>query len=75
MQTPMIGTWTATVKGIRPFTIHSDLYYELVLSREGEEGQVAVRVPQHACEPIGTGDRVELSFLMGQVTQVKKILP
>jgi hypothetical protein len=70
MQTPMVGTWTVNVKAVRPFTIHSDLYYELHVTRDEAPDQVlAVRVPQHAftSEP-QAGVRLTLTFLMGQVT-------
>ena len=77
MQTPMVGTWTILVRDVRPFTIHGDLYYELHVTREDDPssaGQVlALRVPEHAVE--GTplvGERLVLTFLMGQVTGAKR---
>jgi hypothetical protein len=68
----MIGTWTVDVKAVRPFTIHGDLYYELHVTRpEQPEQGLAIRVPQHAAqaEP-QPGQRLVLTFLMGQVTGV-----
>ena len=70
MQTPMVGTWSVDVKAVRPFTIHSDLYYELHVTRDESPQQVlAIRAPQHAFahEP-RAGERLTLTFLMGQVT-------
>ena len=75
MTPPMIGAWTVEVRGVRPFTIHGDLYYELHVVRTDEpSGQLlALRVPQHAInrEP-AAGERLEISFLMGQVTSAKR---
>ena len=76
MNTPMVGSWSVEVKAVKPFTIHGDLYYELHVTRtDDSSGQVmAVRVPQHAVagEP-KTGDKLTLTFLMGQVTSAKPL--
>jgi hypothetical protein len=70
----MVGSWTVTIQAIRPFTIHGDLYYELHVNKGGDENLLALRVPQHACgTPVKVGDRVEMTFLMGQVTAVKAV--
>ncbi len=70
----MIGTWTVDVKGVRPFTIHGDLYFELHASRAGTEEILAIRVPQHAFAAAPQlGQRLELTFLMGQVTTVRDL--
>ena len=78
MPPPMIGTWNVDVLGVRPFTIHGDLYYELHVADPAEAGRVfALRVPQHACtggEP-QAGERYALTFLMGQVTAAKRESP
>ena len=74
MQPPMIGSWDVTVHRVRPFQIHGDLYYELQIARDdAPEAIVAVRVPEHATEGVPqAGDRLSLTFLMGQVTAAKK---
>jgi hypothetical protein len=64
------------VKAVKPFTIHGDLYYELHVTRSDDpalaDRAFAVRVPQHAAksEP-KPGDRLTLTFLMGQVTKAE----
>ena len=76
MQAPMVGSWSVEVKAARPFTIHGDLYYELhVVRTDDAAAQVlALRVPQHAVagEP-AAGDRLNVSFLMGQVTSAQRV--
>ena len=76
MQTPMVGSWTVEVKVVRPFTIHGDIYFELHAVRVDDPTNTlfALRVPQHAFagEP-AAGERLELSFLMGQVTGAKRL--
>jgi hypothetical protein len=66
----MVGSWSVVVRSVRPFTIHGDLYYELTASRDDEPTAVILRVPQHAAdgEP-AAGQRVTVTFLMGQVTR------
>jgi len=69
------------VRDVRPFTIHGDLYYELHVLRFDEVAPsevpaslFALRVPQHATQAVPQiGDRLVVTFLMGQVTGVKKI--
>ncbi len=72
---PMVGSWAVEVRAVRPFTIHSDLYYELhVLRLDEPSGNIfSLRVPQHATdgEP-KVGERLTVSFLMGQVTGAKR---
>ena len=73
-QPPMIGSWQVQVHGVRPYAIHSDLYYELQVTRLDvvEPHGYAVRVPQHAVtQPPQAGDKLELTFLMGQITSAK----
>jgi hypothetical protein len=69
----MIGTWTATIHAVRPFTIHSDLYYELHVTRPEQPDQLlAIRAPQHAARTAPTeGQTVVVTFLMGQVTNIE----
>jgi hypothetical protein len=76
MNTPMVGSWSVEVKDVRPFTIHGDLYYELdVVQLDDRGGTVlAVRVPQHAVSGVPKpGDKLAISFLMGQVTAARAI--
>jgi hypothetical protein len=74
MPPPMIGAWSVDVKGVRPFTIHGDLYYELHVPNPDVAGQLmAIRVPAHAVEgEPKAGERFALTFLMGQVTGAKR---
>jgi hypothetical protein len=68
----MIGNWSVLVHNVRPFTIHGDLYYELTVERIDEPGAgLLIHVPQHAAtkEPL-PGQRLTVTFLMGQVTKV-----
>jgi hypothetical protein len=71
MQLPMVGNWLVLVHSVRPFTIHSDLYFDLTVERLDEPGSATfnLRVPQHAvaAEPTA-GQRFSVTFLMGQVT-------
>jgi hypothetical protein len=69
----MIGNWSVEVKAVRPFTIHGDVYYELhVLNPDNPAQLMALRVPQHAVqEPPQAGDKLTLTFLMGQVTSAR----
>lgn len=76
MQPPMIGSWTVRVEGVRPFTIHGDLYYELqaVRANDPEGNRLSIKIPQHATqsEP-QSGQTVLIKFLMGQVTEVRPV--
>jgi hypothetical protein len=69
----MVGSWRVRVLAARPFTIHSDVYFELHVVRLDEPAPAdtgfVLRVPQHAiaAEPL-PGQTLEVSFLMGQVT-------
>lgn len=74
MSPPMIGDWLVEVRAVRPYTIHGDLYYELhVLNPDNPAQLMAIRVPQHAIqgEPL-QGEKLTLTFLMGQVTAAKR---
>ena len=71
---PMVGSWTVRVTGVRPFTIHGDVYYEVHGTRaDGDGSAVSLRVPQHAVGggPLAGGQVVAVTFLMGQVTAVQ----
>jgi hypothetical protein len=69
----MIGTWVVTVNEVRPFTIHGDEYVELHVTRVDEDrSSHLVRVPRHALKTaIAAGATLTLTFLMGQVTEVR----
>jgi hypothetical protein len=76
MNAPMVGSWSVQVKEVRPFTIHGDLYYELHVTRTdiADTDLLAIRVPQHAVTGTpSAGDKLSVTFLMGQVTTAKKI--
>lgn len=76
MQTPMVGSWSVEVKVVKPFTIHGDQYYELHVVRLDDpiNQLLAIRVPQHAVsQPPEAGQRLAVTFLMGQVTGAKPI--
>lgn len=80
MNAPMVGSWSVEVRDVQTFTIHGDLYYELRVLRSDEPapaGSAAplyvFRVPQHAAQSAPQpGDRLVVTFLMGQVTGVRK---
>ena len=74
MPPPMIGNWSVEVKAVRPFTIHGDLYYELQVPNPDNPQQLtALRVPEHAIQgPPRVGEKLTLTFLMGQVTSAKR---
>lgn len=71
VQTPMVGSWTVEILGVRPFSIHGDMYFELHCRRiDAPQDVLALRVPEHAFSGIKPeqGQRWQLAFLMGQVT-------
>jgi len=61
-------------RGQFTFTIHGDVYYEIHVVNPENAGQlVALRVPEHAVEGVPqVGDKLALTFLMGQVTSARK---
>jgi hypothetical protein len=74
----MIGTWQVKVHAARPFAIHGDMYFELHVTRLDHPSQelLAIRVPQHALPGVPRpGDDLAVSFLMGQVTEARRINP
>lgn len=74
MTPPMVGSWLVEVRAVRPYAIHGDLYFELHVLRADEPAGslVVLRIPQHAAdgEP-APGQRLRVTFLMGQVTGAK----
>ena len=74
MAVPMIGSWTVAVNAARPFTIHGDVYVELHVTHEQDGSDHLVRVPAHAMSgAVVAGTRVTMTFLMGQVTEVRPV--
>lgn len=74
VQLPMVGEWGVEVTAVRPFTIHGDLYYELIVVRADDAARetLAIRVPRHAVSTApNPGDKLTLTFLMGQVTSAR----
>lgn len=72
MPLPMIGTWNVIVNTARPFSIHGDAYFEVHVTNVADQTDHLVRIPAHAIggtpEP---GSLATLTFLMGQVTEVR----
>jgi hypothetical protein len=70
----MIGTLSVEVKAVRPFAIHGDLYYEIHVPNPDAPMQlIGLRIPQHATDAAPRdGDKLELTFLMGQITQARR---
>ncbi len=68
----MTGEWLVRVQDLRAYTIHGDLYVELTV-QPIEEGSTTtvLKVAEHALgtRP-GVGDKLKVSFLMGQVDRV-----
>ena len=74
MNAPMVGSWSVEVKAVKPFAIHGDMYYELHVIRMNDPSNemLAIRVPQHAVAGAPKeGDKLSVTFLMGQVTSAK----
>ena len=74
MPPPMIGNWSVEVMAVRPFTIHGDLYYEIqIINPDNRQQLMNLRLPQHAIQgPPQAGEKLTLTFLMGQVTSAKR---
>jgi len=81
VQPPLVGSWQVEIVAARPYEIHSDRYYELLVTRlddlagpSAEAPEAVLRAPAHAfSSPPAAGQRVAVSFLMGQVTGVLPI--
>ena len=71
----MFGSWPVVIRSARPFSIHGDLYYEILVDRTDDPsaGATLLKVPHHAVttEP-AVGAKVTVTFLMGQVTAVAR---
>ena len=70
----MIGQWGVTVHDARPYHIHGDHYFEMVVEPDDLPGQgVKVKVPAHAVRAVEVKlpARAMVTMLMGQVTQVE----
>ncbi len=76
MKPPMVGSWQVQIVAARPYAIHGDNYFELLISRldtpEGDLPEAILRAPAHAFTTSpAEGQRAVIGFLMGQVTSVK----
>lgn len=70
----MVGGWVCVLRGIEPFSIHGDAYVQLAVEREGSGGTWGLRASAHVMEPgVEVGGRVEVTFLMGQITRVRAV--
>jgi len=72
---PVVGSWTVRVNGVKPFAIHGDRYYELLITRvdDASATEMIVRIPEHVSnQPPRAGERVTISFLMGQITSLQR---
>ena len=67
---PFVGDIAAEVVHVAPVSIHSDVYYDLILRHAPDSDQgLRIRAPAHACpRPPKPGDRVRISLLLGQVS-------
>ena len=78
---PIAGSLQFDVVGVAPVSIHGDTYYDLLVQNEQHKqtGQAAkLRVPSHALangQPPQPGERVNLTFLMQQVTRCEVLPP
>jgi len=80
MNIPFAGSLKGTVRSVSMVSIHGDIYADVLLEPDGataDPGKAAalpIRVPMHAMfagTPPLQGARIEVSFLMQQVTGVK----
>jgi hypothetical protein len=70
------GTREAIVRKIQPISIHGQLSYDLqyVFADEPDSQARVARVGPEAIDAgVQTGDRVNLDFVVGVVTAVKKV--
>lgn len=70
------GTREAIVKKIQPVSIHGQISLDIYfVSAEDPEGQTSLaRVgPEAVPRNLEAGDRVELNYVLGVVTGVKKV--
>jgi hypothetical protein len=70
------GTREAIVRKIQPISIHGQLSYDLqyVFADEPDSQARVARVGPEAIDAgVQTGDRVNLDFVVGVVTSVKKV--
>jgi hypothetical protein len=69
---PMFGKLSGTVVGVAQASIHGDVYYDIALETKAPPARPqAIRLPSHLCgHAPAVGDRLEISFLMGQANGV-----
>jgi len=76
---PLAGSIHALILSVTPVSIHGDMYFDLVLQTAEDAAAnraKQIRVPVHACNggrPPEVGERVEVQFLMQQVTGVRVV--
>ncbi len=73
---PMMGSASFVVRGVKKADIHGDVYYDTALSPLDEPARdpVALRLPSHLIlDPPAPGDELEITFLMGQPSVVKRL--
>jgi hypothetical protein len=78
MQPPMMGTWQVRIVAARPYQIHGDRYFELLIVRldtpAGDHPEAILRCPTHALASDPLPDQhAEIQFLMGQITRVTPV--
>lgn len=72
----MMGSASFVVRGVTTASLHGDIYYDTALSPREEPTRqpVALRLPNHLLmEPPRAGDELEITFLMGQPSVVKRL--
>ena len=74
MPLPLFGPLDVLVHAVRPFAIHGDMYYELQVTPVNDPGDAsALRLANHLLSPPPrAGERLTLTFLMGQVTGARR---
>ncbi|MFG0293155.1 MAG: hypothetical protein ACF8MJ_08370 [Phycisphaerales bacterium JB050] len=73
---PMMGSASFVVRGVKKADIHGDVYYDTALSPRDDPvaDPVALRLPNHLLmDPPRAGDELEITFLMGQPSVVKRL--
>lgn len=72
----MMGSASFVVRGVTRASLHGDIYYDTALSPrdEPDKNPVALRLPSHLLlDPPAPGDELEITFLMGQPSVVKRL--
>ena len=72
----MMGSASFVVRAVTRASLHGDIYYDTALCPRDEPSRdpVALRLPNHLLlEPPAPGDELEITFLMGQPSVVKRL--